>query len=278
MPYYPNRYMIDIHMHVIPGVDDGAREQGLMALRMVMRAADQGIRGIFATPHDYAFDNQPEKTRENYRLLTEDIPRWVPGVTLYTGCEVLCEPHRMETILEALNNKTYPTMNGTPYVLMEFSRWVLPEDTTPCVEALVKGGYIPIIAHMEKYENLRNNMTLVESFRAMGALLQMNICSLVEEQDEAVKAWAQQLVRQRKVDFVGTDAHNTQDRPPSAAWGISWLYDHADPEYVDAITHGNAEELLTSISLPSGQWIAGGQYVFDQKTHSPKEGYRHGKI
>lgn len=237
------RKMIDIHMHLIPGVDDGA-ENMEMALVMMIRAKQHGISQIIATPHSEAFRYSKEGGKIIFRRLEDTAANVCPDMKLYLGCEVYCEAGIMDQVLEALDSGRYPTMNDTKYVLMEFSQWVCPENTVSCVEALVKAGYKPIIAHMERYKYLRDNMELVDCFRDMGALIQLNAYSLFDEMDDSIKNWARQLVQERKVDFLGTDAHRTYHRPPSAEYGLNWLYENAEWEYADAIAWKNAGRLL----------------------------------
>lgn len=235
--------MIDIHMHLIPGVDDGA-EDIMMSLMMLLRAKEQGITEIFATPHSCAFDGTPEFVRSQFQQLQTQAWRMFSDIMIHLGCEVLCDSDDMTGVLTALKSGRYPTLNGSRYVLMEFSMWVSPEATLPRVEALVKAGYIPIIAHMERYKYLRGNMELVEKFREAGALIQINAYSLQEEPEESIRSWARQLVLERKVDFLGTDAHKTYHRPPSAISGLNWLYENVAKDCVDALTVGNARKFL----------------------------------
>ena len=235
--------MIDIHIHLIPAVDDGAEDQN-MSLLMLLRAKEQGITHIFATPHSSAFDEHPQQTLESFQQLCGKVAQLLPEIHLYLGCEVYCEADRMPEVLENLRSGKYPTMNGTKYVLMEFSRWVQPEAAVPCVKNLVEAGYIPIIAHMEHYRHLQNNMQLVQQFRELGAKIQLNVGSLFDEMDESTKVWARRLALERKVDFLGTDAHRTYYRPPSAERGLKWLYENTERSYADTIAFGNAGRLL----------------------------------
>ena len=237
------RNMIDIHMHLIPGVDDGAMDLE-MALVMMIRATEQGISRIIATPHSEAFHFAKEDISTIFQRLASTAAKICPDVKLYLGCEVYCEADIMEQVLELLDSGLYPTMNGTKYVLMEFSQWVYPENTTPCVEAMVDAGYKPIIAHMERYKHLWDNMKLVDKFRDLGALIQVNAYSLFDEMDGSIKSWARRLVQERKADFLGTDAHRTYHRPPSAEMGLSWLYENVEKEYADTLAWGNAQKLL----------------------------------
>ena len=235
--------MIDIHMHLLPGMDDGAEDME-MALVMMIRAKQQGISKIIATPHSEAFHFSKEDGRVIFKRLAAATEKVCPDVSLYMGCEVYCEADIMEQVLELLNSGFYPTMNGTKYVLMEFSQWVYPENTLPCVEVLVDAGYIPIIAHMERYKYLRDNMELVNRFRELGAMIQLNTYSLFDEMDDLTKNWARQLVLERKVDFLGTDAHKTYYRSPSAQYGLNWLYGNTERGYAEAIAWENAQKLL----------------------------------
>ena len=237
------RKMIDIHMHLIPGVDDGAMDME-MALVMMIRAKEQGISKIIATPHSEAFHFSKRDIRATDQNLANAAAMVSPDMKVYLGCEVYCEADIMEQVLELLDLGVYPTMNGTKCVLMEFSQWVYPENTIPCVEALVKAGYKPIIAHMERYKYLRDNMDLVERLWKLGALIQLNAYSLFDEMDDSIKNWARRLVLERKVDFLGTDAHRTYHRPPSAEKGLEWLYENVEQDYADAIAWKNAENIL----------------------------------
>ncbi|MBU5451784.1 hypothetical protein KQI10_01155 [Pseudoflavonifractor sp. MSJ-30] len=112
------------------------------------------------------------------------------------------------------------------------------------MEALLSAGYKPIIAHMERYKFLRDNMELVNRFRELGAMIQLNTYSLFDEMDEPIKNWARRLALERKVDFLGTDAHKTYYRPPSAEYGLNWLYENVDRGYADAVAWENAQKLL----------------------------------
>lgn len=235
--------MIDIHMHLVPGMDDGAEDME-MALVMMIRAKQQGISQIIATPHSEAFHFSKEDGRVIFQRLMNTAAKICPEVKLYLGCEVYCEADIMEQVLELLDLGVYPTMNGTKYVLMEFSQWVYPENTIPCVEALLSVGYKPIIAHMERYKYLRDNMELVGRFRELGAHIQLNTYSLFDEMDDSIKNWARRLVLERKVDFLGTDAHRTYHRPPSTKYGLNWLYKNVDREYADSVAWKNAQKLL----------------------------------
>lgn len=238
-----NYNMTDIHMHLIPGVDDGAVDLD-MAMEMLQQAHDQGIRTVFATPHSSAFDDWQEETAKRFQILRSRAKLEFRDMQIFPGCEVFCHPACMEDVLCALESGKYPMMNETNYVLIEFSTRIRPQGITECAQTLINKGWKPIIAHMERYRYLWNLPELVDTLREMGCLIQINAYSLSGEQNDALKAWARWLAVQKKVDFLGTDAHRTDHRPPSAEMGLGWLYENAEQDYADAIAWGNAWKTL----------------------------------
>lgn len=238
------RKMIDIHMHLIPGVDDGAEDM-MMSRVMLIRALEEGVRTVFCTPHSECFEYDEEGGRILFDRLKNNVGRIYPDVRLYLGCEVFCEAGMMKHVLEKLNTGWYPTMNASRYVLMEFSPYTEEKDAAACVSAMLGAGYKPIIAHMERYRCLQGNMELVDQFRKDGVRIQINAYSLSDkEENEAIRNWARRLVLERKADFLGTDGHKSYHRPPSAAMGLDWLYGNVDETYADAVAWGNAETYL----------------------------------
>lgn len=232
--------MIDIHSHVIPGVDDGAADltEGLLLLS---QAREQGITTVFATPHSDAFLLDRDAARKNFASLHSLAKRFLPGMGLYLGCEVLCEGDTMDHTLRLLKNGTLPTLGGTKYVLTEFSYWGNLESAKTAVSKLLEAGFIPVIAHPERYSFLE-----FDDFRAFcdaGAMLQVNAYSLGVESDP-IRAKARRLAKAGLISFLGTDMHSTTSRPPSVTEGLNWLRANCDGDYVNQITTQNALDFL----------------------------------
>lgn len=234
--------MIDIHMHLIYGVDDGAYDLGMTQM-MLFLAKEQGIYKIFATPHSYAFDDDKENVKNRFQELIEEMgEEYRDAICL--GCEVLCEQQNMEKVIDALNNGKYPTMKGTKYVLVEFLPWANADSIKFCIETLRKADYKPIVAHVERYQSLKEEIQLINDLKNMESLIQLNVYSLEDSEEVSVREWSRRLVKEKKVDFLGTDAHRTYQRPPSVRYGLKWLYNNTEQEYAEAIAWKNAEELL----------------------------------
>lgn len=237
------RQMIDIHCHLVPGVDDGAASME-MAIEMLRLSAEQGIAGIFATPHSSAFDLGDNEAGEQFRRLKAKARHLFPDIALYSGCEIYCEAERMDAVIASLKAGKYPSMNDTNYVLTEFYPWVKPKEVQYCTQALSDHGWRPIVAHMERYKYLQGLPELVDQFRKMGCFIQINAYSVVEETNAAIRQWAQHLLEQKQVDFLGIDAHRTYHRPPRAKTDLRWLYENCERDYADAVACGNAQRLL----------------------------------
>lgn len=240
--------MICIHSHLLYDVDDGS-ESFLMSRMLLQLYRKQGIHSIFAMPHSIMdVKYSPEKVQAAFQKLSAYVEENYPDMSIYPGCEVYCESSTMDETLENIASGLFPTLNHTKYVLMELSPWTYLEDATACVKALVDAGYVPVVAHLERYKELRDNLDLVDRLMEMGALVQVNVYSLIDEETDPVCIWAKTLVLKNKVTFLGTDCHKTYYRPPNAE-GLGWIWKMVeqgklDKAYADAITIRNAKTML----------------------------------
>ncbi|MEE1087252.1 MAG: CpsB/CapC family capsule biosynthesis tyrosine phosphatase [Schaedlerella sp.] len=234
--------MTDIHMHLIPGVDDGAWSLE-MAMAMIDMAYRQGIRKIIATPHSSAFVWDWEFVKVNYQILREEVQKNYSEITLYFGCEVNCGTYDMGGILDSLAKGWFPSLNGTKYVLIDFHPLIETDEVVECAEQLLEDGWFPILAHLERYRNVNPEDVKIQKLKEKGCKIQINAYSLQEE-DISIKERARLLIKNKSVDFLGTDAHRTIHRPPMAKSGLQYLYEHFDNEYVDDIVYRNAEKYL----------------------------------
>ncbi len=239
--------MYDIHTHIIPCVDDGAWSQE-MAEMLGMQAAFQGVEKIIATPHSSAFES--EETREQVTPNFEALAEWAKnnplGLKFYQGCEVYCSWYSMKQVLHYLADDIIPTMNGTRFVLAEFSTSASTDEIFYCVEQLLKSQYLPILAHVERYQHLfwENDLEKIKELKEKGCLLQVNVYSVQGEAKEEIRKNAIRLFDRELVDFLGSDMHRTFYRPPMVEEGLEFLYQTYRKEYVDRIAYENAENLL----------------------------------
>ncbi len=250
--------MIDLHMHIIPGVDDGATD--LEMVEQILRiAVEQGVEAVFATSHNSAYEENTEYIRHQYRKLLKMIKDKKLPIKVYRGCEVLYESRFEKQILENLESGRFPTLNGTRYLLTEF--WeVFGKDEINYLNILIEKGFIPVIAHAERIRDL--SIELVRELKNNGCLIQVNAYSVSEESNEKIKNRALALLDNKLADFIGSDAHRMNHRPPAVAKGIEYLYANYDEEYVDDILYNNAKNLIINCSdtynlVKSNIWIDG---------------------
>lgn len=236
--------MIDIHSHIVPGVDDGSQSFN-DTISLVSSAEEQGANVIFATPHSSAFLEDSKGVFDTYHRMKTKLGHFFKDVRFYFGAEVLCNQQNMACVLEALASGQIPTMNGTPYVLTEFDHWVEADTVQYCLSALLQAGWIPIVAHVERYDYLTNHMDFIRQLRDQGCLMQLNVYSLESYQENVKRRdWARDLILQEVIDFLGTDMHNSMVRPASITQGMIWLSEHCEALYLDAITWKNANDQL----------------------------------
>lgn len=235
--------MIDIHIHVIPEVDDGA-DHIEEAMEMIDIAARQGVDAFIATPHSSAFDFEPNNVRRQYNLLRGSAARRKKPVQICMGAEILCFESDMDEILHLLRNGAYPTMNGTRYVLAEFFPNVARKAVIYCLHRLQEAGYIPIIAHAERYQNV--DIETARRLHEEGIPIQVNVYSVKKESYARIRDQVRGLLANRLVDFIGSDAHGVKRRPPLYTSGVEYMYRTYDRSYIDSILQGNPQSLLYS--------------------------------
>lgn len=236
--------MYDIHMHIIPGVDDGSWDMD-MSKTLLYMSYEQGIRKIIATPHSSAFvESGNQEVEKLFLQLKEMAVKYLPDLEIYFGCEVRCGNQVMDEIVTDLKEHRLPALNNTRYVLAEFSTSVESEEVMKCTGRLSEEGWVPILAHVERYRELFRDDRCIEELQRNGCMFQINAYSVFDEENENIKANAIQLVKEKRVTFLGSDAHRTIFRPPSVKYGLQYLYEHFEKEYIDQIAFGNAATLL----------------------------------
>lgn len=203
---------VDLHCHIIPGIDDGAKDIDT-ALQMSKIAVKNGIKHIVATPH-YIYqdlDNNSRIVKQNLELLKGILQENKVELSLYPGCEAFICPELPELVKEG----EICTLNDTSYILIELPLMSIPEYTEEVIYELKLMGYIPIIAHPERNQVLAEHPELLKRFIELGALTQVNTTSIRGLYGKKVKKSALNLLQSRMVHLVSSDAHTTRGRVPN---------------------------------------------------------------
>jgi len=213
----PAAGLYDMHCHILPEVDDGSRsmEESLKILEMEY---NDGVTHILLTPHFRydMFETPLEKIREQYAALTAKVGERWPDMDLRLGCEL----HRSLDMAECLQEGKRLTLNGSRYVLLEFSGRDPRSMIFDRTRDLLNAGYIPILAHVERYPPLHDNPGLLAELKDMGAYLQVNVDTISGKDGIRQKWFARKLMKKDLIDFVGSDAHRSDTRIPGIkkAW------------------------------------------------------------
>ncbi len=200
--------MIDIHCHFIPKMDDGSKS-ATTTLNMLKKAKELGYNAIFATPH---YIETSHETKKRNILISIDILNKMLkdrniDVKLYNGNEI----YYSSNIIELIEENKVCTLADTRYFLMElpFTGNVLGLELL--ISKIVNMGYIPIIAHPERYEFVHKNYEKLYDILMAGALLQVNVSSILGDYGMKAKMTVKKLLKKEMVSFIATDSHNEKD-------------------------------------------------------------------
>lgn len=232
--------MTDLHTHILPGLDDGAKELG-SALAMLEHQAGQGVTRIALTSHYHceleALDDFLARREEAFRALAQVCP---PELTLKRGCEVYYSPELLGLEAERL------CLEGTRVLLLELPVLQKPAFLREVLAGLAARGILPLIAHAERYAYVAEDPTLLADWIALGARIQVNAGSLMEGQRLAMK-----LVKWGLAHVIASDAHSLQYRPANLRRGMDAVAKALGPEKARELEH-NAAMIFSGRGCPAG--------------------------
>jgi protein-tyrosine phosphatase len=199
--------MIDLHCHILPGVDDGSKSWD-MTVEMCRIAKQDGITHMVATPHAnhrYAFH------REHHLERLDELKRRVPDLDFSLGCDFHVS---YENVEDAISHPARYTIAGTRYVLVEFSDYQTPHQMTESLFRLHSAGLSTIVTHPERNPVIDQYPDLPHQFVDMGAALQITAGSLYGSWGRKPKKTCQILLKKGLVAIIATDAHEPKLRKP----------------------------------------------------------------
>jgi protein-tyrosine phosphatase len=200
--------LVDFHSHLVPGVDDGARDLG-EAVRGVDTLAAEGIRHVLTTPHIDAstiaraelFEPQQREVEEAWFRVVDACVDREPRMSFHLGREIL-----LDTATPELSDPRV-RLNGGPYVLVEFPRLNLPAGSEDAVGHITGLGYRPVVAHVERYLYQGDPVPLWDEWRHAGAALQVNAASYVGRYGASARELAWRALELGWVDLAASDYH-----------------------------------------------------------------------
>ncbi|MDP8263732.1 MAG: CpsB/CapC family capsule biosynthesis tyrosine phosphatase [Candidatus Ancaeobacter aquaticus] len=210
--------MIDLHSHILPGIDDGAKtiEESLEMGRIAYR---DGIRSIVATPHTLngVYDNSRENIIEAVHVMQGHFKDAGIDITLYPGAEVQLD----DQIAHHIESGYLLTLNDMgKYIFIELPVHVIPQHLDSLFFDLKMKGITPIITHPERNMFIEKDVNILFEFVEKGVLSQITASSLTGEFGSGVKACAKKLLKCKLVHIIATDSHATTHRVPILSEGV----------------------------------------------------------
>ena len=236
----------DLHSHLVPGVDDGARtiEESLEG---VARMLDAGITRIVTTPHvdasicrdEARFASRMAELDAGFDELRAAMGEAHPDVELSRGQEVMLD--------DPFPDLTDPRLRiaGTRFVLVEWPRLSIPPSTPDVIARIRETGWIPIIAHPERYRDILRDFGVVSAWRRAGACLQMNNGSLVGRYGRAPQAAAIRLLEGGWVDLLSSDFHARAHLSVFLTEVEEWMRARGYDEVLELLTRVNPARILS---------------------------------
>lgn len=238
--------IVDVHCHIMYDVDDGSKNLD-MSKGMIDIAYEEGIRGIILTPHynKRFWTVSKDKYIETYRQIEAVVADMYPDMKIYMGCEIFYG----EDTFDELEKGLIPTMAEGKYVLVEFMTTTSYKVIKKAIMGIQQRDYIPIIAHVERYDCLVEDIELVEELVELGAYIQVNASTIDGTHGKSGKKMAKNLLKRQLVHFVGTDAHRDDMRTPR----IKDAYRYVQKKF--------GEELADRIFVENPQYIINNTYI-----------------
>ena len=265
---------MDMHTHILPGVDDGSQSIEQTAA-MLRQAYDEGIRVIVATPH-FGVRNPDitvAKAKNALAVAQKKADEITPGIKIVLGSELFYS----DGIIESLERGDSPAMAGTSYALVEFSTRESKDRIERCIREMTWKGFRPIIAHIERYQSLEGDVAAVESLVSQGAAIQINCRSFMDgahistssyanhEQKKGIFGrlsrsesisnrtgfflerkgdWARELLSRGLVHFIASDCHDETHRSPVYRSALKAMEGYCNEEMLNDIAKNNIVKLI----------------------------------
>ena len=235
--------MFDIHCHILPAVDDGSGNMS-DSIEMAQLAAESGTKGIVATPHcniPGMFDNYWSNELENkVRSLQIELKEKGIPVTIYSGQEVFLSRH----FDERLKNREFITLNNSRYMLVELDFMIDEVSAVSKLKHLAAEGYVPIVAHPERYGFVIENPSVIKKIRSSGCLVQINCGSILGDFGGYIKKTADIIIRNSLADFIASDAHSQYSRTPVLSDVHELICENYSYDYADLLLRTNPLNVL----------------------------------
>lgn len=201
--------MIDIHSHLLYGVDDGAKtiDESVDIIRNLYK---NGVTDIILTPHyiEYSSYNSNKKSNlEKLDSLKQELKEKGINVNLYLGNEIYIN----NNILSLLKNGEISSLNDSKYLLIELPMSGKYDNYVEIFKELIENGYKVILAHPERYNTFKKDINLIYELKNIGVLMQCNIESILKTYGKDTYKTIKKLAKNKLINFIASDIHHKKD-------------------------------------------------------------------
>jgi protein-tyrosine phosphatase len=238
--------MIDIHSHILPGVDDGAQTME-DALNIARRESEGGTEGMFATSHVMEHRDLDSLPMRAERLSELRAALNAEGITMtvYPGAEVFPFPG----VLKAIEQGLAITLGGSRYVLFDLPLGNLPNDFDSIVFSIQARALVPILAHPERVATFQNEPERLREYVERGVPIQVNAGSVLGQYGPRAVETAHFLLDRRWPQFMASDSHRAS-RSPKLMTAVNALKDQYGESYLDLLTRLSPQAVVANEALP----------------------------
>ena len=208
--------MIDLHCHILPAIDDGAREHSV-SLEMARASVADGVSVLACTPHILPglYHNSGPQIRQATQQLQEALNREGISLQLVTGADV----HTVPDFMDGLRSGRLLTLADSRYVLVEPPHHVVPVRLEEFFFGLLVAGYVPVLTHPERLSWIKSHYAVIQALARAGVWMQVTAGSLAGDFGRHAQFWAERMLEEGCVHILASDAHDTQRRPPVLSGG-----------------------------------------------------------
>jgi protein-tyrosine phosphatase len=228
--------VIDLHSHVLPGVDDGSRsvEQSVRVLRAFVA---RGITDVACTPHLLA-SNIAQGWPDTYETAWTELSAQLPaGIRIHRGAEVM-----LDRPIPAAGGERKVTLGGSRYLLVEFNRMVPAEIVARALTEVIRIGLVPVLAHPERYSSC--SVGTVRAWRELGSVIQVDATAMTMPRSRG--DLARDLVVAGLADILAADNHGDVRNVATAR---DWLVKHDGEEQAELLLETNPRAILDDMSI-----------------------------